>query len=80
MKGLKEYLKKHGNHFTEQLAYDAALNRRWNKKQIENSIRNRVWYNVTDSSIGDIIYLFVKPKKSTHHETKIIIYVQKYHV
>ena len=57
MKGLKEYLKKHGKHFSEQLAYDVALNKRWNKKQIENSIRNRVWYNVTDSSIGDIIYL-----------------------
>ena len=57
MKGLKKYLKKHGNHFTEQLAYDVALNKRWNKKQIENSIRNMVWYNVTGSSIGDIIYL-----------------------
>jgi hypothetical protein len=57
MKGLKEYIKKHGKHFTEKLAYDAALSKRWNKKQIEDALQKRVWYNVTDSTIGDIIYL-----------------------
>lgn len=57
MKGLEEYIKKHGKHFTEKLAYDAALSKRWNKKQIEDAIQGKVWYNVTGSTIGDIIYL-----------------------
>ena len=57
MKGLREYIKKHGKHFTEELAYDAAFSKRWNKKQIEEAIQNRVWYNVTGSTLGDIIYL-----------------------
>lgn len=57
MKGLNEYIKKHGKHFTEKLAYDAALSKKWNKKQIVDAIRGRVWYNVTGSTIGDIIYL-----------------------
>ena len=57
MKGLKEYIRKHGRHFTEELAYDAALSRKWNKKQVEDAIQKKVWYNVTGSTIGDIIYL-----------------------
>jgi hypothetical protein len=57
MKGLNEYIKKHGKHFTEELAYDAALSKRWNRKQIEDAIQRKVWYNVTGSTIGDIIYL-----------------------
>ena len=57
MKGLDEYIKKHGKHFTEELAYEAALSKRWNKKQIEDTLQKMVWYNVTESTIGDIIYL-----------------------
>lgn len=57
MKGLNKYIKKHGKHFTEQLAYDAALSSKWNRKQIEGAIQKKVWYNVTGSTIGDIIYL-----------------------
>ena len=57
MKGLEEYINKHGKHFTEQLAYDVALSKKWNKEQIEDALQKRVWYNVTGSTIGDIIYL-----------------------
>lgn len=57
MKGLNEYIKKHGKHFTEDLAYDAAFSKKWNKKQIEDVLQGMVWYNVTGSTIGDIIYL-----------------------
>ena len=57
MKGLEEYIKVHGRHFTEELAYDVSLSKKWNKRQIEDVIQRKVWYNVTGSTMGDIVYL-----------------------
>jgi hypothetical protein len=57
MKGLKNYIKKHGKHFTEELAYSISPCLRWNKEQIEDTIQKKVWYNTTSSTIGDIVYL-----------------------
>lgn len=57
MRGLKRYIRKHGYHFTEQLALDAALNKRWNWEQVEKELHRRVWFNVTDSTVGDMLYL-----------------------
>ena len=56
MKGLKEYIRKHGKHFTEKLAYKVA-GKRWSGRQIEKAAQKRVYYNVTGSTLGDMIYL-----------------------
>lgn len=56
MKGLKEYVKKHGKHFTVELAVH-AVKPRWKPKQIEETIKKEVWYNVTESTLGDIVFL-----------------------
>ena len=57
MKGLKQYIAKHGKHFTERLALDVIASERWDTRQIEKDVDKRVWFNVTSSTFGDIIYL-----------------------
>ena len=56
MKGLDRYIRKHGKHFTEKLAYKVA-GRRWSGRQIEKAAQRKVYYNVTGSTLGDMIYL-----------------------
>lgn len=56
MKGLDRYIKKYGKHFTLELAL-RAIPQRWSVDQIEKSLNKRVWYNVTESTLGDIVYL-----------------------
>ena len=56
MKGLEEYVKAHGNHFTEKLAI-MVTSGKWNGSQIKKAIEGRVFYNVTDSSLGDMVFL-----------------------
>lgn len=56
MKGLEEYIKKHGEHFTEKLALDVS-EKKWNPSKIEKDAQKRVYYNVTGSTSGDMVYL-----------------------
>lgn len=56
MKGLEEYIAKHGNHFTEELAHKATK-KKWDVRQIERAAQKRVYYNVTGTTSGDMIYL-----------------------
>ena len=56
MKGLRQYIRKHGKHFTEDLALDAT-NGKWNKDDIIALVETQVYYNVTGSTIGDIVFL-----------------------
>lgn len=56
MKGLRQYIKKHGRHFTEELAYKAA-GKKWSAEDIERTAQKEVYYNVTASTLGDMIYL-----------------------
>ena len=56
MKGLEEYIKVHGNHFTEELAHDVCRSR-WSTFQIKESAQKLVYYNVTGSTDGDMVYL-----------------------
>lgn len=56
MKGLKQYIKKHGRHFTEELAVNTTKGR-WGKEDIINKAEAQVYYNVTDSTIGDMVFL-----------------------
>ena len=56
MKGLKEYIAKHGKHFTEELASDVTR-RKWDSSKIQKAAQKRVYYNVTGSTPGDMMYL-----------------------
>ena len=56
MKGLERYIEKHGNHFTEKLAH-TVTNSKWDFEQINKVAQSRVYYNVTGTTSGDIIYL-----------------------
>ena len=56
MKGLRRYIKKHGRHFTEELAHEVT-NSKWSSEELERTAQSKVYYNVTGSTIGDIVYL-----------------------
>ena len=56
MKGLREYVKKHGMHFTEKLALD-AIPLRWDAEKVKQATQKKVYYNVTGASSGDMLYL-----------------------
>lgn len=56
MKGLEKYIKKHGRHFTERLAVEAVDNR-WNTSEIEKCSQRIVYYNVSEATLGDIVFL-----------------------
>lgn len=55
MKGLKQYIRKHGRHFTNELAL--AVTEKWNVEQVMSSAQKKVYYNVTSATDGDIVYL-----------------------
>lgn len=69
MKGLKEYISKHGNHFTEKLAI-AVMDSKWNSSEIERSSETMVYYNVSEATLGDIVFLVNKYKKNHCRATK----------
>lgn len=56
MKGLKEYIEKHGKHFTVKLAYDVG-GHKWTAENIKNSAQKKVYYNVTGSTLGDMVFI-----------------------
>jgi hypothetical protein len=56
MKGLHQYIDKHGNHFTVKLALKAAGNK-WDEDAIKKAFQKRVYYNVTGATLGDIVFL-----------------------
>lgn len=56
MKGLEKYIAKHGRHLTEQLAMD-ALECRWNILEVVKTIESKVYYNVSEATLGDIVLM-----------------------
>ena len=64
MKGLREYVKKHGMHFTEKLALD-AIPLRWDAEKVKQATQKKVYYNVTGASSGDMLYLVGIANKKT---------------
>ena len=56
MKGLEAYIKKHGKHFTEDLATRVTCGK-WNPSKVEAAAQSKVYYNVTASTVGDMVYL-----------------------
>ena len=71
MKGLRKYIKKYGRHFTEELAM-SVTNGRWDSSQIMEKAQSMVYYNVTGSTIGDIVFLanFAKDTNKSFYRTK----------
>ena len=55
MKGLEQYIAKHGRHFTEELAYD-IMGSMWSFEEIDTTLQKRVYYNVSGMTSGDIVY------------------------
>ena len=55
IKGLNAYIKKHGRHFTKDLAEDIC--HKWDYTQIKTVLDKKVYYNTTSSTSGDITYL-----------------------
>ncbi len=71
MKGLRQYIKKHGRHFTEELAM-TVTGGRWNSSEIMEKAESMVYYNVTGSTVGDIVFLtnYVKDTGKSFYKTK----------
>lgn len=71
MKGLRQYIRKHGKHFTEELAMNATKGR-WNPSEIMEKAESMVYYNVTGSTVGDIVFLanYVKDTGKSFYKTK----------
>ena len=56
IKGLRKYVRKHGRHFTEELAMNAVYCL-FNPAQVVASAQKKVYYNVTSATVGDMVYL-----------------------
>ena len=56
MKGLEEYIKRHGRHLTERLALDSTVVR-WDAAKVRKAVEGRAYYNVTGFTVGDMVYL-----------------------
>lgn len=56
MKGIRGYVAKHGRHLTERLAMD-ALKCRWNTSEVHRAAERRVYYNVSEATLGDIVLM-----------------------
>lgn len=71
MKGLRQYIRKHGRHFTEELAMNVTKGR-WNPSEIMEKAESMVYYNVTGSTVGDIVFLtnYVKDTGKSFYKTK----------
>jgi hypothetical protein len=65
MTGLQDYIEKHGNHFTVELAMEASkclINKDgskhlWDAEQVEKLTEKKVYYNITRSTLGDMVYI-----------------------
>ncbi len=68
LKGLKEYIDKHGEHFTKELAED-VLNT--STDRVITLLNKEVWYNVSDATIGDILYLYKYSDLVTSNRNKV---------
>lgn len=56
MRGLERYIEKHGRHFTSKLAV-TVTGGKWDSSRIERDAQKQVYYNVTGSTLGDMVYL-----------------------
>ena len=58
MKGLDEYVAKHGMHYTKELTHDVLGDAiRWSRKDLKKVLHKKVWYNVTGATDEDIYFM-----------------------
>ena len=71
MKGLRQYIRKHGRHFTEELAMTVTKGK-WDSSEIMEKAESMVYYNVTGSTVGDIVFLanYAKDTGKPFYKTK----------
>ena len=80
MNGLEEYINKHGKHFTEELAI-RVTEEKWSSSKLERDAQKHVYYNVTGSTVGDMVYLMTigDPRQSYCKKMKTMLsWVQDY--
>ncbi len=75
MKGLKEYLARHGRHLTERLVMD-SIKIKWNTAEVMETSETMVYYNVTGSTVGDMVYLANEyhARCPKHHKARCVRY------
>lgn len=56
MKGLREYIAKHGRHFTVKLA-EEVLDCKWKSVKVRTASDRVVYYNVSGATLGDMVFL-----------------------
>lgn len=56
MRGLNKYIRKYGRHINLKLA-DVLYNSKWNASDIEKTTQEYVYYNVTSTTLGDMVYI-----------------------
>lgn len=56
MKCLNSYIKKHGRHFTIELAKEVMCFK-WSPEEVQKTSQKMVYYNVTESTLGDMVFL-----------------------
>ena len=56
MKGLRRYIARHGRHFTTELAM-RVIDCRWNSSEVQSTAERVVYYNVSEATLGDMVYL-----------------------
>ena len=56
MKGLRKYIAKHGRHFTVELA-EKALDCKWYSSEVKMASEKMVYYNVSEATLGDMVFL-----------------------
>lgn len=56
MRGLKEYIARHGHHFTVELA-ERVLDIKWRAQEVISASERRVYYNISGATVGDMVFL-----------------------
>ena len=56
MKGLRKYIARHGHHFTVKLAMK-VIECKWNQSEVQSAADRIVYYNVSEATIGDMVFL-----------------------
>lgn len=56
MKGLRKYMAKHGHHFTVELAMK-VIDCKWEAESITKACDRVVYYNVSEATLGDMVFL-----------------------
>lgn len=53
---MRKYLARHGRHFTVRLA-EEVLDCRWNSLEVMDASERIAYYNVSEATLGDMVYL-----------------------